>query len=299
MPEGTIIKALSGFYYVLNGEGETVRCRARGKFRHSGETPLVGDRIEYALSGVEGIVERLFPRKNYFIRPPVANIDVMVIVASGAIPVTDPFLIDRMTVICEKNNCEPYICINKTDLESGDRLYDIYNKSGFKVFRVSAATGAGIEELKDALRDKVCAFTGNSGVGKSSLLNMLEPELSIPTGEVSVKLGRGRHTTRHVELIRLNFGAVCADTPGFSSFDTELMDDSPASELKAAFRDFRPFEGECRFLDCAHVKERGCAVLEAVMDGKIEPTRHESYVRLYEAAKQRKPWETNTASKKA
>jgi len=292
MPDGIIFKALSGFYYVVTEGGETLCCRARGRFRHAGASPLVGDRVSVTKDGENGVLEEIKPRKNSFIRPPVANIDVMVIVASGAIPVTDPFLIDRMTVICEKNDCEPYICLNKTDLVSADGLYDTYVKAGFRVFRVSAATGEGLDELKDALRGKICAFTGNSGVGKSSLLNKLEPQLSIPTGDVSQKLGRGRHTTRHVELIRLGFDAVCADTPGFSSFDTEMMDDAPASELKAAFREFRPYEGSCRFADCAHVKELGCAVLAAIKRGEIAPSRHLSYVRLYEAARQRKPWET-------
>ena len=291
MPDGTVFKALSGFYYVKTDGGETVCCRARGKFRHDGETPLVGDRAEISVSGDSGVLVRIYPRRNSFIRPPVANIDTMVIVASGAVPITDPFLIDRMTVICEKNNCEPFICFNKTDLVPADALSELYASVGFRTFCVSAATGDGIDSLKEALSGHVCAFTGNSGVGKSSLLNMLEPRLSIPTGEVSEKLGRGRHTTRHVELIELGCGAVCADTPGFSAFDTEMMDKAPASELKAAFRELRRYEGECRFADCAHIKESGCAVLEAVEGGIIPRSRHESYVRLYEAAKQRKAWE--------
>lgn len=286
------MKALSGFYYVDPGDGSLIACRARGKFRHQKITPLVGDRVEFTpLEDRTGMVDEILPRKNEFVRPAVANIEQLVMIVSKAIPVTDPFLIDRMTSLAEGKHCESVICINKCDLEPADDLYEIYRSIGFPTVRVSAATGEGIEELSEIIAGKVCAFTGNSGVGKSSILNALEPGFSLSVGEVSEKLGRGRHTTRHVELFRLENGAVVADTPGFSSFDTDQTEIRKKDALAETFREFRPYLDECRFVGCAHVKEKGCAVREAVKQGKIPPSRHASYVRLYEQAKTHKEWE--------
>ncbi|MGM9606367.1 MAG: ribosome small subunit-dependent GTPase A [Oscillospiraceae bacterium] len=292
METGIIMKALSGFYYVDPGDGSLIACRARGKFRHQHITPLVGDRVEFtALEDGSGIVDEILPRKNEFLRPAVANIDQLVIIASGAIPVTDPFLIDRMTSLAESKGCDSIICINKCDLERADDLYDIYTAAGFSTVRVSAETGEGIGELASLIAGKVSAFTGNSGVGKSSILNTLEPGFSLAVGQVSERLGRGRHTTRHVELFRLKSGAVVADTPGFSSFDTDQTEVRQKEDLAATFREFRPYLDQCRFVGCAHVKEKGCAVREAVKQGEIPPSRHASYVRLYEQAKAHKEWE--------
>ena len=289
MAEGVIFKAMSGFYYV-ESEAGMVECRARGRFRIEKNTPLVGDRVEYAPTEPgKGYLTAILPRLNAFKRPPIANIQKMVIVASAAIPVTDPFLIDRMTVVAQKSGCEPVICINKCDLDPAKRLYDIYSSSGFFTVRTSAETGDGLSELLDAIRCAVSVFTGNSGVGKSSILNFIHPDFQISVGEVSLKLGRGRHTTRHVELFRLPGGAVVADTPGFSAFDTERL--APKEETQHLFPDFSPFTGQCRFIDCAHIKEPGCLVLDAVMEGKIQKTRHSSYVRLYEQAKEHREWE--------
>lgn len=286
------MKALSGFYYVDPGDGSLIACRARGKFRHQKITPLVGDRVEFTpLEDRTGMVDEILPRKNEFVRPAVANIEQLVMIVSKAIPVTDPFLIDRMTSLAEGKHCESVICINKCDLEPADDLYEIYRSIGFPTVRVSAATGEGIEELSEIIAGKVCAFTGNSGVGKSSILNALEPGFSLSVGEVSEKLGRGRHTTRHVELFRLKNGAVVADTPGFSSFDTDQTEIRKKDALAETFREFRPYLDECRFVGCAHVKEKGCAVREAMKQGKIPPSRHASYVRLYEQAKTHKEWE--------
>lgn len=289
---GIIMKALSGFYYVDPGDGSLVSCRARGKFRHKHITPLVGDRVEITrLEGNTGMVDEILPRKNEFLRPAVANVDQLVIIVSQATPVTDPFLIDRMTSLAEGKNCESVICINKCDLERADELFEIYSACGFATIRVSAETGEGIEELGKLIAGKISAFTGNSGVGKSSILNALEPDFSLMVGEVSEKLGRGRHTTRHVELFRLKNGAVVADTPGFSSFDTDQTEVRKKDTLAQTFREFRPYLEQCRFVGCAHVKEKGCAVRDAVKQGAIPPSRHASYVRLYDQAKTYKDWE--------
>lgn len=252
----------------------------------------MGDRVRFtALDDGSGALEEILPRKNEFYRPAVANIDLLVVVASQAVPVTDPFLIDRVAAIAAARGCESLVCVNKCDLESGDSLAAIYEQAGFPTLRVSAQTGEGIEDLRRSIAGKVCAFTGNSGVGKSSILNALEEGFGLATGEISGKLGRGRHTTRHVELFRLSCGALAADTPGFSSFDMDKMELERKEKLQFSFREFAPYLGRCRFQDCAHVKEKGCAVLEAVKDGRIPQTRHQSYVRLYEQAKAVPDWE--------
>lgn len=291
MINGIILKAISGFYYVEVGS-ETVECKARGRFRHDNITPLVGDFAEITMTGNgEGVLENVLPRKNSFVRPPIANLDQLVIIASAVIPVTDPFLIDRMTAVAAQNDCDCIICINKYDLDRGDKLFDIYCASGFTTLRTSAETGEGIPELLGVIKGSVSAFTGNSGVGKSSILNVLEPDFNITTGDVSQKLGRGRHTTRHVELYKLKNGAIVADTPGFSSFDAGETALAGKTQLPFLFREFEPFLGRCRFADCAHVKETGCAVLGALCEGRIQQSRHASYVRLYEQAKQQNAWE--------
>ena len=289
--EGIIMKALSGFYYVDDGQTVTA-CRGRGKLRRDKVTPLVGDRVRFTpLENSSGALEEILPRKNEFFRPAVANIDQLVVIASQAIPVTDPFLIDRVAAIAESRGCDVVVCINKCDLADGEPLAAIYRAAGFRTLMVSAETGEGMEELRQAIVGKVSAFTGNSGVGKSSILNALDPKFALETGDVSQKLGRGRHTTRHVELLRLACGALVADTPGFSSFDVDRMELARAEDLQYAFREFAPYLDKCRFQDCAHVKEKGCAVLEALAQGKIQPTRHQSYVRLYQQAKAVPDWE--------
>ena len=291
MKTGTILKAISGFYYVETGS-EMIECKARGRFRKDSITPLVGDVVDISLTdNGAGILEDIKPRKNAFIRPPIANLDQLVIITSAAIPVTDPFLIDRMTAIAALKNCACVICVNKTDLQPGDELYKTYQNAGFTTIKTSAETGEGIDLLLEAIKGKLSAFTGNSGVGKSSILNMLEPNFDISVGDVSQKLGRGRHTTRHVELYRLKNGAVVADTPGFSSFDTVLMELTDKTMLQHYFIEFEPFIGQCRFNDCAHVKEKGCAVLEAVNAGTIGTSRHDSYVRLYDQASRHNAWD--------
>ena len=279
---------MSGFYYVESSAG-TVECRARGRFRLENITPLVGDRVEFnPTERGKGFLTKILQRKNAFTRPPIANIDKMVVIASAAIPVTDPYLVDRMTALSCKNDCEPIICINKCDLDPARRLFEIYSAAGFKTVKTSAGTGEGLQELQEAIRGSVCAFTGNSGVGKSSILNAIEPGFGISVGDVSKKLGRGRHTTRHVELFKLSNGSIVADTPGFSAFDAEHL--APKEEVQFLFPDFEPFLGNCRFLDCAHIKEPGCKVLDALKTGDIQQTRWESYVKLYEQAMAYREW---------
>ncbi len=288
--QGIIMKALSGFYYVSDGE-RLFTCRGRGKLRRDAQSPLVGDKVEFDRNADgSGTVKAILPRRNSFVRPAVANIDLLVIVAAAVNPISDPFLLDRMTALADKHDCSVLICINKADMDPGDRLYDIYTHAGFQVLRTSAVTHEGLDQLREALRGVTAAFSGNSGVGKSSLLNALEPDLSLLTGEVSDKLGRGRHTTRHVQLFPLSGGGFLADTPGFGSFDVEQTEPMRKEELQYAFRDFAPYLGSCRFRDCAHLKEPGCAVLDALADGRIQPTRHESYQRLYEQAAKTPEW---------
>ena len=293
MIEGRIQKALSGFYYVDTGS-EVLTCRARGKFRKDGVSPLVGDRVEVReLGNGEGFVERICPRKNAFARPAVANIDQLVIIGSGAIPRTDPFLIDRVAAIAALKGCEAIILLNKCDLDRADDLYDLYRAAGFQTLRVSAETGEGLEELKPLIAGKLSAFTGNSGVGKSSILNALDPAFDLKVGEISEALGRGRHTTRHVELFKLSCGAEIVDSPGFSSFETDELNLEWKHRLPETFREFAPYLGQCRFVGCSHTKEKGCAVLEAIRRGDIQKKRHESYLRLYEELKPLKDWQEN------
>ncbi len=284
------MKALSGFYYVQTDDG-LIECKARGRFRKEGLTPLVGDRVEISVENGKGMLETICPRTNSFVRPAVANLDMLVLLVSEAIPVTEPFLIDRITAIAGDQNVPVVICVNKSDLQSGTTLAEIYSKAGYEVVLTSAVTGEGVEDLRRLISGKVVAFSGNSGVGKSSILNCLAPGLNIETGEVSEKLGRGRHTTRHIELFRLDDNTVVADTPGFPSFDTDQMEIILKENLQYAFPDFAPHLGRCQFHDCAHLKEPGCCVTEALKKGLIQPTRYESYVRLYEKAKDLKPWD--------
>ena len=287
---GRILRSLSGFYDVQTDSG-IVTCRARGIFRKNGQSPLTGDMVEISVEHGKGMVEKILPRKNSFVRPAVANIDALVVFAANVNPVTEPFLIDRVAAIAGDQEVPVILVVNKCDLDPAVDLNRIYRNAGFTVIAASAETGDGVEELSKLISGKLTAFTGNSGVGKSSILNRLCPALNLPVGEVSEKLGRGRHTTRHVELYQLDENTYVADTPGFSSFDTDQMEVILKENLQYAFPDFGDYIGCCQFRDCTHRKEPGCAVTAALADGAIEATRYDSYLRLYEKASQIKQWE--------
>jgi ribosome biogenesis GTPase len=287
---GRIIRSISGFYDVQTPKA-LVTCRARGILRKEGNSPLTGDMVEITVERGKGMVERILPRKNSFVRPAVANVDALVVFAANVNPVTEPFLIDRVAAIAGDQEVQVILCVNKCDLDPAVDLVRIYEHAGFTIICTSAETGEGVQQLLDCIKGKLVAFTGNSGVGKSSILNRLSPELALPTGEVSEKLGRGRHTTRHVELYPLGEDTFVADTPGFSSFDTDQMDVILKENLQYAFPDFAQHIGACQFRDCSHRKEPGCAVTGALAAGEIEPTRYDSYLRLYEKASQVKLWE--------
>lgn len=287
---GRIIRSLSGFYDVRIGD-RVVTCRARGILRKQGNSPLTGDMVEITMERGKGMVERILPRKNSFTRPAVANMDALVVFAANVNPVTEPFLVDRVAAIAGDQEVPVYLCVNKCDLDPAIDLVRIYENAGFPVICTSAETGEGVEQLRSLISGKLTAFTGNSGVGKSSILNRLAPELKLATGEVSEKLGRGRHTTRHVELYCLGTDTYVADTPGFSSFDTDQMEVILKENLQYAFPDFGRFLGKCRFDDCSHRREPDCAVRGAFETGEIEKTRYESYLRLYENYSQVNLWE--------
>ena len=286
---GRIIKSLSGFYDVRT-ENKVITCRARGSMRRTGLSPQVGDIVDISVEKGKGMVERIHPRKNSFVRPAVANLDLLVVFAANVNPVTEPFLIDRVAAIAGDQEVPVCICVNKCDMDPAEDLTAIYRQAGYTVIQTSAETGLGIDELRKALSGKFCAFTGNSGVGKSSILNALSPELKLPVGEVSEKLGRGRHTTRHVQLYDVD-DALIADTPGFSSFDTDQMEVILKENLQYAFPEFGKYIGTCQFRDCSHRKEPGCAVTTALAAGDIGISRYESYLKLYEKAMQINEWE--------
>ncbi len=288
--DGIIIKGIGGFYYVETSEG-LFECKARGVFRKSGIKPLAGDRVQISINDkAENTIERIYDRKNFLERPPVANVDKLFIVSSVCEPKPVLLIIDRLTALAVINNIEPIVVFTKTDLDDASEYVKIYKKAGIKSFAVSCVNGEGVNLIKDELKGCISAFCGNTGVGKSSLLNAIDKTLSLKTGEISDKLGRGRHTTRHSEMIKVEGGYV-ADTPGFSSFDIEENEIILKDDLPYAFKEFEDFIGECKFTSCLHVKDKGCRILQAVKDGDIPVSRHESYCAMMEEAKSIKEWE--------
>lgn len=289
--EGLVRKGTGGFYTVETSLG-MVTCTARGKLRKERISPYAGDRVRIAVDEDDtGSVEEILPRKNFMVRPPVANLDRLFIVSSMRQPNPDTLIIDKTIAVAEMRNIEPILVLTKTDLAQGDALQKVYLHAGIPCFVVSSITGQGVEQIKPLLRDGISAFTGNSGVGKSSLLNALFPNFALKTSEISQKLGRGRHTTREVELFETGEGGYVADTPGFSTFEIERYQLTDKDQLIYGFREFLPFVGKCRFASCSHNCESGCAILEAVDRGEIERSRHESYVAMYQEIKDVKQWQ--------
>ncbi len=297
--QGRILKGIGGFYYVETEDG-LVECRARGHFRNDDMTLLVGDmaEIEYDADKMKGVVNDICERKNALVRPAVSNVDKLYIVCSTVLPQPNLFNIDKLIAIALHNNIEPVLVISKTDLGEAASLREIYEKAGFAVYETNPDNKGAAEQIKNSLSDKISVFTGNSGVGKSTLINAMFPELLLKTGEVSLKLSRGRHTTRHVELFPLLNGGYLADTPGFSSIDFEQNLEIEKDEVISCFPDFAPFISDCRFPDCLHIGERDCSLKKAVENGEVSPSRYESYVALCKEAEKIKPWEKQGRSKK-
>lgn len=287
---GLLMKSIGGFYYVRCGETE-YECKARGSFRKKGSSPIVGDTVRISVPD-DGFcaIEEILPRKNKLKRPALVNIDALVIVCSTVDPLPNFAVIDKMTAAAVNNHMEPVIVVSKNDLKNGDEVARIYRNAGLHVFQCSPDSGSETARLLEYLQGKVTAFIGNSGVGKSTLLNALFPQLSLQTGQISEKLGRGRHTTRVVELFELN-GCFVADTPGFSTIDLQRYELIDKDELQYCFPEFEKYLGQCQFTSCAHVCEKGCRILQALSDGEIEKTRHDSYVAMYNEVKDIKHWQ--------
>ncbi len=289
--KGVLRKMIAGFCYVEAGE-LVYECKPRGNMRRNGNI-LVGDNVEFSvLKDGKGVVEGVIDRKNSLVRPPVANVDRLFIVSAQNTPSPNALIIDRIIAIAENKGIEPIIVFNKSDMGNLEEWQNLYEKAGYKSFSVSAKQPETLEELKSCLFEAkgISVFTGNSGVGKSSILNAILPELSLATGEVSEKLGRGRHTTRHVELYPISKDGYIADTPGFSSMDLEKCEVVSKDELPACFKDFSDYLGECKFTSCSHTGEKGCAIKKAVDEGEISQSRYNSYINLYNEIKDLKEW---------
>ena len=288
---GVIIKGIGGFYYV-EAAGKVYECKARGAFRKKKITPLAGDNVTITVrEGKENTIDEIGERKNFLLRPPVANIDTLIIVSSVKDPVPSLLVIDKMTAIAVDKGIKPCVVFSKSDLGDTTELESIYRKAGIDVVSVCCKTGEGIEKVKEMINDGITVFTGNTGVGKSSLLNCIDDRFSLATGEISDKLGRGRHTTREVTLYHINNGLV-ADTPGFSSLDIEQTSDVIVKEnLPFCFPEFQEYLGKCKFTSCSHTVEKGCLILEALNNGEIDKNRHESYVSMYNDVKDLKEWQ--------
>lgn len=283
--DGIIIKGIGGFYYVETAIG-VFECKAKGKFRKEKITPLAGDKVIITVrENKENTIDVIKERTNFLKRPPVANIDRLFIVVSAISPVPNTLVIDKLTAIAEKNNIEPVIVFSKTDLAEVENLVETYKTTGYKVF-----INTELDKIKEAIKGKLSTFTGNSGVGKSTLINALCPELQLETNEISEKLGRGKHTTRQAEIFHVCDGLVI-DTAGFSSLDIINNDIILKDDLELYFPEFVDYLGQCRFSTCSHVADKGCKICEMVEKGVISESRHKSYISMYEDAKNIKEWE--------
>ncbi len=288
---GFIIKGIGGFYYVETADG-IFECKAKGKFRKSKITPLAGDKVKITVRvDKENTIDEIFERKNFLQRPPVANIDILMIVISTCEPMPNTLVIDKMTVAAEKYGIEPVLVITKTDLASADELLNIYRTTGYKIFTVSKNDQGSLDDIKAYLSGKLTAFTGNSGVGKSTLINKLCPSLNLETNEISDKLGRGRHTTRQAEIFHVD-DCLIIDTAGFSSLDFIGGDIILKDDLQYYFKEFSDYIGQCRFsVSCSHVADKGCMITQMVEKGIISKSRHDSYVSIYNEVKNIAEWE--------
>ena len=282
-----ITKGIGGFYYVKTPDG-IVECKARGIFRKRGITPVAGDNV--ALSADGTMIDEILPRKNVFIRPLIANLDILFIVTSTTQPVPSTLVLDELAAAAIYKDVQPVLVVTKADLAAADMLRTAYTGSGIPLIQLNYETGEGLDEIRGYIQGHLCAFCGNSGVGKSTLLNTLAPELKRETGSISQKLGRGRHTTREVEIFEICGGRL-ADTPGFASLEAQKLCRIPKDDIQHTFPEFAPYFGQCRFTGCAHRSETGCAVREAVDSGTISKTRYASYLAMYEEASARKEWE--------
>ncbi len=288
--DGVILKGIGGFYYVKTAEG-VFECKAKGKFRQKKISPLAGDKVSVTIrNDEENTIDEIYDRKNFLIRPPVANIDKLFIVVSAAKPKPNTVIIDKMTVLAEKNDITPVIVITKTDLTDHSELKEIYESTGYKVFSFSVEDMSEIEDIKAELSGCLCAFTGNSGVGKSTLINALNGELKLETGEISDKLGRGRHTTRQAEIFEVGEGLVI-DTAGFSSIDFTTDNKIYPEELQYYFREFADHIEDCRFTGCRHLGDKGCRICQLVDEGEISRSRHESFKTIFSEIKDNKKWD--------
>ncbi len=287
--ENVIIKGIAGFYYVKTAAG-LLETKAKGIFRKRGVTPLPGDVVDLEEQDGSWIISGIRERKNSFVRPAVANVDVFFLIVSTTQPVPSTRVIDQLLTIAIDKGARVVLVVTKTDLCDGADLARLYRESGIPAIEANAATGEGVEEIRSCIAGNVCVFCGNSGVGKSTLLNAVLPGVQLETGEISKKLGRGRHTTRQVELFEA-CGGLIADTPGFSSLDLERAAPIPKENLQYAFPEMEPYLLQCRFTGCSHTCEKGCAVRQAVEEGKIAQSRYQSYQMMYEQAKERKDWE--------
>lgn len=289
--KGKIIRGISGFYYVHTGESGIYTCKAKGIFRKLQIKPLVGDDVELSVldeGTKEGNVDRILPRRNTLVRPAVANIDQALVIFAVQKPEPNFNLLDRFLVMMEQQDLPVIICFNKTDMVSAQEereIRRIYEPGGFRVVFTSTVSGNGIDALKDQLRGRTTTVAGPSGVGKSSLVNLLQPQIRMETGEISAKIARGKHTTRHSELIRVEEDTYIMDTPGFSSLGLFGME---KEELRYYYPEFAPYEGTCRFQGCVHIHEPDCAVKTALEVGKINGIRYENYCLLYEELKEQR-----------
>ncbi len=289
MTEGTIVRGIGGLFTVDTGDS-MLECRARGIFRRDKIRLTIGDRVQCREQpDGTGVIWELLPRKNLLIRPPVANLDQLVVIASAAPPETELYLADRVFAVAAFKGISPVLCVNKIDLDPGEQFIDIYRRVGIPVIPVSAATGEGLKDLAALLAGKISALTGNSGVGKSSILSRILGK-PLEVGALSEKVGRGKNTTRHTELYPLPGGGYAADTPGFSAFDVQRLETLLQEDVQHGFPEMAPYLTQCRYTGCLHIKEEGCAVLEAVRAGIIPRSRHDSYDRLCEELRDAREW---------